>query len=84
MPRFLAAHTAPFTEGQLKELAKSELPEGFTWKVTYCDFADNKFFCDWVAPSKEALEKEFTARNIPFDAVYPMQIFNVSEAKLEA
>jgi hypothetical protein len=37
-----------------------------------------------VAPNKEALEKEFKARKIPCDAVYPVQIFNVSKAKLEA
>jgi hypothetical protein len=83
MPRFIAVHTAPFTEAQLKELAKTKLPQGFSWKVTYCDFADNKFFCDWTVPSKDALEKEFKARNIPFDIVYPVQIFNVSKAKLE-
>ncbi len=83
MPRFMAVHTAPFTEQALKDLAGEKLPEGVSWKVTYCDFADNKFFCDWEAPDKETIEKEFKVRNIPCDAVYPVQIFNVVKAQLE-
>ena len=87
MPRFIAVHTAPFTEEQLKALAKvprSQIPAGVSWKLTYCDFADNKFFCDWEAPNKGALEQVFKAQKIPFDAIYPVRIFNVAKAKLES
>jgi hypothetical protein len=84
MPRFIATHTAPFKEDQLKDMAKQmPLPEGFSWKLTYCDFADNKFFCEWNAPSKEALAEAFKAQNIPFDAVYPVKLFNVAKADFE-
>jgi hypothetical protein len=84
MPRFIATHTAPFTEDTFKELTKQgSPPEGFTWNLTYCDFDDNKFFCDWEAPSKEALEAAFKAQNMPFDAVYPVKIFNVAKAEFE-
>jgi hypothetical protein len=84
MPRFIAVHTAPFTEEQLKAAAKETFPAGFSWKLTYCDFADKKFFCEWEAPNKQALEQAFKARKMPFDAVYPVQLFNVAKAKFEA
>ncbi len=83
MPRFMVIHTAPWTEANLNIYLVSKLPRGFSWKSTYCDFADNKFFCEWEAPSKEVLEDEFKTRKIPFDAVYPVQIFNVLKGKLE-
>ena len=83
MARFIAAHSVPFTKEALKALAKEKLPEGIIWNLTYCDFADNKFFCDWEAPNKEVIEKELKVRNIPFDAVYPVQVFNVAKAELE-
>lgn len=83
MARFIATHTAPFTEDQLKALAKSPIPEGFSWKQTYCDFDDNKHFCDWEAPSKEALAGAFKERNIPFDDIYPVKLFNAAKADFE-
>jgi hypothetical protein len=84
MPRFIAVHTAHFTEEQLKAVAKEALPAGISWKLTYCDFADGKFFCEWEAPNKEAVEQGFKARKLPFDAVYPVRLFNVAKAKFEA
>ena len=84
MPRFIAVHTAPFTEEQLKAGAKEALPAGVSWKLTYCDFDDNKFFCEWEAPNKETIEQGFKARNMPFDAVYPVRLFNVAKAEFEA
>lgn len=83
MARFMAVHTAPLAEEALKTLAKEKLPKGISCKLTYSDFADNKFFCDWEAPNKETIEIECKARNIPFDAVYPVQVFNVAKAKSE-
>ena len=87
MPRFIAVHTAPFTEEQLKATAKDmppQLPAGITWKLTYCDFADNKFFCEWEAPNKEVIEQIFKANNMPFDAIYPVRLLDVTKAELEA
>jgi hypothetical protein len=85
MPRFIATHTAPFTEEQLKAAAKevASLPPGVAWKLTYCDFADGKFFCEWEAPNKEIVEKGFKTRNMPFDAVYPVQLFDVARGELK-
>ena len=86
MPRFIAVHTAPFGEDDIKGAAKdmpSKLPAGVSWKLTYCDFADNKFFCEWEAPTKEAIEQVFKASNLPFDAVYPVRLLDVAKAELE-
>lgn len=83
MPRFVAVHTAPFTEDQLKELTKVELPPGVTWNRTYCDFADGKHFCDWEAPNKETIEQAFKANNVPFDTIYPVRLFDVAKKTLE-
>jgi hypothetical protein len=83
LPRFIAAHTLPFTEAQLKDLTKETLPAGVTWKLTYCDFDANKFFCDWDAPSKDVIAEEFKRLNIPFDAIYPVKIFNPAKADFE-
>ena len=83
MPRLIAVHTGPFTEDQFKDMARKAMPEGFSWKLTYCDFDDNKFFCEWEAPSKEALAEAFKAQSLPFDAIYPVRLFNVAKAEFE-
>ena len=83
MPRFIAVHTVPFTEEQLKSAAKETPPEGFSWKLTYCDFGDNKFFCEWEAPSKEALAQGFEAKKMPFDAIYPVTLFDVAKGEFK-
>ena len=86
MPRFIAVHTVPMTESDLKTSAKDmppQLPPGLSWKLTYCDFGDNKFFCEWEAPNKEAIEQVFKAANLPFDAVYPVRLFNVAKKAFE-
>ncbi len=61
-----------------------KFPAGFVWKQTYCDFTNHKFFCDWEAPSKEGLEQFFKSQNMPFDAVYPVEVFDVATKKIEA
>jgi len=86
MPRFIAVHSVPFTEEALIKYAKEErpkFPEGIIWKLTYCDFDNNKHFCEWEAPNKEALEQIFRDLNIPTDAIYTVQIFDVAKAELE-
>jgi hypothetical protein len=59
------------------------LPEGFSWKLTYCDFDDNKFFCEWGAPSKEALAEIFSSFHLPCDGIYPVKLFNVAKADFD-
>ncbi len=83
MPRFIAVHSVPFTEQQFTDWAKQPSAKGFSWKLTYCDFDENKFFCDWEAPSKEALAETFKAQHLPFDVIYPVRIFNVEKARFE-
>ena len=86
MPRFIAVHTLPWTEEGAKKSTKdfvSQLPPGVTWKLTYCDFDDNKFFCEWEGPNKEAIEQIFKAANLPFDAIYPVRLLNVAKADFE-
>lgn len=85
MPRFIAVHTMPMTEEQAMEMFKNmpALPPGVTWNHTYTDFDDGKFFCDWEAPNKETIEQMFKAMQLPFDAVYPVRIFNVAKVAFE-
>jgi len=85
LPKFMAVHTLPLTEEQALQQAKNmpKFPAGFNWKLTYCDFPDHKFFCEWEAPSKGALEQVLKAQNTPFEAIYPVRIFNVAKAKFE-
>jgi Protein of unknown function (DUF4242) len=81
MPKFMAVHTMPMTKEQALQMTnqmEGKLPQGLIWKQTYCDFPGNKFFCDWEAPNKEALEQYFKAVKMPFDAVYPVELFNVA------
>ena len=86
MSRFIAVHTASFTEEQYMAAVgtiESAFPAGVAWKLTYCDFADGKFFCEWEGPSKQAIEQVLKAMQMPFDAVYPVRIFDVATRKLE-
>jgi len=80
MPRFIVTHTVPFTEEMLKASAKESFPEGVAWKQTYCDFENSKFFCEWEAPSKEMLEQGFKERNIPFDDIFKVRLFDTAKA----
>ena len=48
LTRFIAVHSMPWSEEEVVEGAKSmasQLPEGLTWKATYCGY-DGKFFCE--------------------------------------
>ncbi len=85
MAKFMAVHTLPLTKEQTLEMAKQQpaMPKGLVWKQSYCDFSSHKFFCDWEAPSKEAIENYFKQVKMPYDAVYPVEIFNVAANKYE-
>jgi hypothetical protein len=88
MAKFLATHTLPeYNESKFIDMAKQmegKIPKGFTWKLTYCAFNENKYFCEWDAPGKEALEQAFKQNKFPFDAIYPVKQFNVSKKVFEA
>jgi len=83
MAKFMAVHTLPITEEQAIQQAKNipKFPAGFEWKLTYCDFDSHKFFCEWEAPSKAALEQWFKTSKTPFEAIYPAKKFDVAKAK---
>ena len=87
MSRFMAVHSLPYSEqemmGMLQEMAP-KIPPEFKWNQSWCDFNDQKHFCDWEAPSKEALEQAFQANNMPYDAVYPVRRFDVASMQLES
>ncbi len=87
MPRFMAVHSAPFTEADVMGAARDmprQLPAGVSWKQTYCGFGDNKFFCEWEAPNKEVIEQVFKAADMPFDVIYPVRLLDVEKRELEA
>ncbi len=86
MPRFIAVHTLPFTEeqviGRFKQLTQG-VPSGAFWTQTWCDFTEHKFFCEWVAESKEVLEQGFKRSEVPFEAIYQVRRFDVPTGQLE-
>jgi hypothetical protein len=86
--KFMAVHTLPkpASEAEAIQQAKNwpKFPPGFTWKQTYCDFDSHKFFCEWEAPSKEALAQAFKGMNMPFEAIYPVKLFDVAKVKFVA
>jgi hypothetical protein len=86
MPRFVAVHTMPMTEAEFTEKLGQPMPQmppGLVWKQTYCDFADGKFFCEWEAPNKEAVEQAFKMMEMPYDVVYPVRLFDVAKREIE-
>ena len=84
MPRFIVVHSVPYNEEQIIATAKnmpSQLQSDVSWKLTYCAFKDNQFFSDWEAPNKDAVEQVFKSTQIPYDAVYPVRLLDVSKAE---
>ena len=77
MPRFIVVHSMPYNEEQIMATAKnmpSQLPSDVSWNVTYYAFEDNKFFCEWEAPNKDAGEQVFRSTQLPYDAIYPVRL----------
>lgn len=83
MSRFLVAHSVVFSEEKMTELAKKPLPEGITWMRSFCGFEDSKSFCEWQAPSREAIEQVLRQVDVSYDAIYPVRLFDVATASLE-
>jgi hypothetical protein len=84
MPRFIAAHTMPITEEQLRALAQNAAPPGVRWIRTFCGFDDNKHFCEWEAPSKDVVKEVLSQQSIPYDGIYKVRVFDVASKTLEA
>jgi len=87
MARFVAEHKLPLsTEAEFLAFTKQmkpKIPKGFSWKLTYCDFSNHKFICEWEAASKEGLAEAFKTNNVPFEAIYPVKLFNVAKMGFE-
>ena len=88
MPRFIAVHTLPYTSQEFLDAMKQaseklSLPPGVVPNLSYCGFDDHKFFCDWEAPDKETLEQIFKTMEMPFEAIYPVRLFDVAKMELE-
>ena len=87
MPRFIAVHSVSFTGEDLIKIAKEAAPKwkeaGINWIRTYCDFDDDKHFCEWEAPNKEGIEQIFKDLDVSFDAIYPVKTLDVATASLE-
>jgi hypothetical protein len=86
MQRFIAVHTLPgFTEEQLVGLVKSHppFPQDVICRWTYMNFEEHKAFCDWVAPSKEAILAWFKETNMPYDALYPVRMVDWALREIE-
>jgi hypothetical protein len=73
------------TAEQLTAMLKSmpPLPAGVVWRKSYCDFAANRFFCEWEAGDQAALEQVFNEGSIPFDAIHPVRLLNVENQVFE-
>lgn len=83
MARFIAVHSVAFTEEQLQPLAKEPLPEGVTWHSTFCAYDDDRSYCHWEAPTKQAVLDILTKYEIPYEAVYQVRLFDPALGRLE-
>lgn len=84
MSRFIAIHTMPMNEEQFTKAIKAitiQPPKGVSWKQSYIDFKAGKFFCEWESPAKEPIEEYFKTIKMPFDAVYPVRLYDVGKGK---
>lgn len=83
MPRFMATHSFVLSDEQLKEMAAKPLPDGVAWVRTFSGRAGKKAFCEWEAPSKEAVEQILKQVDVPYDQVYAVRLFDVATATFE-
>ena len=85
MSRFIAVHRLPMNDEQVLAMLKAmpPLPPGIVWRKSYCDFASNKFFCEWEASDSAALEQVFNQGSLPFEAIHPVRLLNVENQAFE-
>ncbi|MFC1968770.1 nickel-binding protein [Chloroflexota bacterium] len=56
----------------IAENMPSQLQPGISWNLSYCDFDDNKFFCEWEAPAMTTVEQVFRSTQLPYDTILPV------------
>jgi len=83
MLRFIAVHPVGFSEEQLAPLAKEALPAGVTWHATYCAALDNKSFCHWEAPTRDAVLEIFKKYEIPYETLHEVRRFDPATGLME-
>ena len=75
MPRFLITRTVPpLTEEQIaagskRAIAAAEEMEGIKWIKSYYSAKDGKFYCEYEAPSVEAIYEHGRRAQLPVDSV---------------
>jgi len=83
VPRFIAVHPLGFKEEQLQPLAKEPLPEGVTWHSTYSALTENKSYCHWEAPTREAVLEILKKYEIPYEVVHEVRRFDPTTGLME-
>jgi len=86
MPRFIVVHKVPFTEDELIARAKAApnyLPEGVSWRCSYCDFAGKIHFCEWEAPDEKVLRRVLQLTQTPVDTIHRVRRMDAVKAKFE-
>jgi hypothetical protein len=75
MPRFLITRTVPpLTEEEIAAAAKRSIEavgemEGIRWIKSYYSAKDGKFYCEYEAPSVDAIYEHARRAQIPVDSV---------------
>lgn len=74
MPKFLTTRTVPpLTEEQISSSSKRSMTVGeeigVRWIKSYYSAADGKLYCEWEAPSIEAIYEHAKLLNSPVDSV---------------
>lgn len=75
MPRFLIARTVPpLTEEEINAITRRSMAVmkemgGIKWIKSYYSAKDGKFYCEYEAPSVEAIYEHARRAQIPVDTV---------------
>jgi hypothetical protein len=74
MPKFLTVRTVPpLTEEQISSSSKRSMTVGeqigVRWIKSYYSAKDGKLYCEWEAPSVEAIYEHAKLMNSPVDSV---------------
>ena len=86
MPRFIVVHNAAFTEEELIASARAApnyMPEGVSWRYSYCDFTENKHFCEWEAPDEKVLRRVLQLTQTPFETIHLVRRMDAVKAEFE-
>ena len=86
MSRFIVVHDAPFTAEELIARAKAApnyMPKGVSWRCSYCDFTENKHFCEWEAPDEKVLRRVLQLTQTPFETIHSVRRMDAVRAEFE-